>query len=195
VILVDQTTDASLSSDAVLLKIDGFGQRFQRCRRVQGAVRPVLVMVVLVLAQDLLQMGLVPDKGAIQELASASPIQRSAIAFMRGVRTLHSTVRIPVSARTASNAAVKFEPRSRIMNLTRPACSPRSMIRLRACWVVHAPVGVQRDAEDADAPGRVPDHDQDVGLGAVEQAGAEEVAGNVGHPRDENKGEPRAHDR
>jgi hypothetical protein len=26
--LVDQTTDASLSSDAVLLKIDRFGQRF-----------------------------------------------------------------------------------------------------------------------------------------------------------------------
>jgi len=30
---------------------------------------------------------------------------------MRGVRTLQSTVRIPASARTASNAAVKFEPR------------------------------------------------------------------------------------
>jgi len=49
----------------------------------------------------------------------ALPIQRSAIAFMRGVRTLQSTVRIPAPARTASNAAVKFEPRSRIMNLTR----------------------------------------------------------------------------
>ena len=60
---------------------------------------------------------------------------------MRGVRTLHSTIRIPASARTASNAAVKFEPRSRIMNLTRYACSPRSMIRLRACWVVHSQVG------------------------------------------------------
>ena len=32
-ILVDQTTGASLPSDAVLLKIDRFGQRFQRCRR------------------------------------------------------------------------------------------------------------------------------------------------------------------
>jgi hypothetical protein len=34
------------------------------------------------------------------------PIQRSAMAFMRGVRTLQSTVRIPASARTASNTAV-----------------------------------------------------------------------------------------
>ncbi len=39
----------------------------------------------------------------------------------RSVCTLHRTVRIPESARTASNAAVKFEPRSRIMSLTRCA--------------------------------------------------------------------------
>src|SRR2546430_12215061 len=55
-ILVDQATGASLSSDAVLLKIDRFGQRFQRRRRVQGTVSPVPVMVVLVLGQDLPQM-------------------------------------------------------------------------------------------------------------------------------------------
>jgi hypothetical protein len=35
---------------------------------------------------------------------------------------------------------------------------------------------VRRDAEDADAPGRVFYHGQDVGLGAVEQPGREEVA-------------------
>jgi hypothetical protein len=37
----------------------------------------------LVRAQDLPQMGLVPDEGAVQELAAASPIQRSAIALPR----------------------------------------------------------------------------------------------------------------
>ena len=72
-ILVDQTGDASLSPDAVLVEIDRLGQRFQRRRAVQETVRPVLVMVILVIAQDLLQMALVPDKGAVQELASASP--------------------------------------------------------------------------------------------------------------------------
>ncbi len=55
--------------------------------------------------------------------------------------TEQSTVRIPAPARTASNAAVKSEPRSRIMYLIRCVCSPRSMIRLRACWAVHSPVG------------------------------------------------------
>jgi hypothetical protein len=71
---------------------------------VQGAVRPVLTVVGLVLAQDSPQIGLVPGEGAVQELAAASPIQRSAIAFMRGVATLQIRVRIPASARTASNA-------------------------------------------------------------------------------------------
>jgi hypothetical protein len=43
-IFVDQATDASVSSDVVLLKIDGFGQRLQRRGTVQRAVRPVLVI-------------------------------------------------------------------------------------------------------------------------------------------------------
>jgi hypothetical protein len=36
-------------------------------------VRQVLILVDLVHAQDPPQMGLVPDQGAVQELASASP--------------------------------------------------------------------------------------------------------------------------
>src|ERR1035441_10737768 len=72
-IFADQATGASVSSDAVLLKIDRLGQRFQRRGAVQEAVRPVLVMVALVVAQDPPQMVLVPDQGAVQELAAASP--------------------------------------------------------------------------------------------------------------------------
>lgn len=36
--------------------------------------------------------------------------------------------------------------------------------------------GMGRDTEDADAPGRMLDHGQDVSLGAVEQAGRKEAA-------------------
>jgi hypothetical protein len=72
-IFVDLATDASVSSDAVMLKIDRFEQRFQRRGAVQGAVRPVLIVVGLVLAQDLPQMVLVPGEGAVQEFAAASP--------------------------------------------------------------------------------------------------------------------------
>jgi Group II intron, maturase-specific domain len=69
------------------------------------------------------------------------PIQRSMIAFIRGVWMLHSTVRIPAAARTESKASVNLLSRSRIINLIRSAGSPRSIIRLRACWAVHSPVG------------------------------------------------------
>ena len=56
----------------MLAEIDGFGQWFQRCGAVQGAV-PVLIVVSLILARDPAQMVLVPDEGAVQELAAASP--------------------------------------------------------------------------------------------------------------------------
>jgi hypothetical protein len=49
-VFVDQATDASVFSDAVLVEIDRFGQRFQRRGNLQEAVRPMLVMVALVLA-------------------------------------------------------------------------------------------------------------------------------------------------
>ena len=55
-IFVDQATGASVFSDAVLLQIDRFGQRCQRRGAVQRAVRPMLVMVGLVVAQDPPQM-------------------------------------------------------------------------------------------------------------------------------------------
>ena len=44
---------------------DAIGQRTERRGGVQGAVRPVLVMVGLVLAQDPAQVGLVPDEGSV----------------------------------------------------------------------------------------------------------------------------------
>ena len=55
-----------------------------------------------------------------QELAAASADPAFAGRVHAGVFwTLQSTVRIPAPARAASNAAVKFDPRPRIMNLWR----------------------------------------------------------------------------
>ena len=55
-VFVEHATDASVSPDVVSLKIDRFGERFQRRGGVQRPVRPVLIVVDLVLAQDLPQM-------------------------------------------------------------------------------------------------------------------------------------------
>jgi hypothetical protein len=65
-IFVDRADAGLLFPDAVLVKIDRFGQRFQRRGAVEGAVRPMLIVVDLVIAQDTPQMGLVPDEGAVQ---------------------------------------------------------------------------------------------------------------------------------
>ena len=46
-----------------------------------------------------------------------------------------------VAGELASNAAVNLLSRSRMRNRKHPALSPRSMSRLRASWVTHAPVG------------------------------------------------------
>jgi hypothetical protein len=67
---------------------------------MQGAVRPVLIVVGLVVTQDPPQMGLIPDEGArSRSLRRQPPIHCSAIAFMRGVAALQSTVRIPACPR------------------------------------------------------------------------------------------------
>ena len=64
-IFVDQATDASAFSYAVLVEVDRLRQWFQRGGCVQGAVRPVQIVMGLVLAQDPPQMILVPDEGAV----------------------------------------------------------------------------------------------------------------------------------
>ena len=96
---------------------------------------------------------------------------------MRGIRTLHSTVLIPASTRTALKMPVKFDPRSRIINFIRSACPPRPISRLRACWAVHSPAGCRVTPRMRMRRARVLDHGQDASLGAAGQADGEEVAG------------------
>jgi len=72
VIFVDQAAGTSPFSDAVLVEVNWLGQGFQRRGCAQSAVGAVLIVVGLVLAQDPPQVGLVPDKGAVQEFAAAS---------------------------------------------------------------------------------------------------------------------------
>ena len=104
------------------------------------------------------------------------PIQRSAMAFMRGVRTLQSTVRMPASADRVERGGV-----------VRAAVPDHELDPVRLLAEVHdqvagllgspVPGWMQGDSEDADAPGGVLDHGQDISLGAVEQVGREEVTG------------------
>ena len=176
VIFVDQATDALLSSDAVLTEIDRFGERLQRRGAAQRAVRPVLIVVDLVLAQDPPQMSLAPDEGSVQQPATASPNP----AFGDRVHTGR-----PDIAEHGPDASVGEDSVERAGEVG-SAVADHELDPVRLLTEVHEevacllsgplPGGVQRDAEDADAPGRVFYHRQDVGLGAVEQVDCEEVA-------------------
>jgi hypothetical protein len=88
-------------------------------------------MVGLVLAQVPPQMALIPDQGAVERLAPASA--DPAFGFRVHARRLHVAEHYPDPGISEDRVAVDFEPRPRIMNLTRCTCSPRSITRLRAC--------------------------------------------------------------
>jgi hypothetical protein len=66
---------------------------------------------------------------------------RSQIAFARGAAGGLVRIRMSSAAKTASNAVVNRESRSRSRNFTLVAGSARSISRVRVAWVVHAPVG------------------------------------------------------
>jgi hypothetical protein len=178
-IFVDQATDASVSSDAVLVEVGRFGQRFQRRGTVQGAVRPVLIVVSFVLAQDPPQMGLVPDQGAVEELAAASPDPAFGDRIHTGRRDVAEhgpdpgvgedrvecgrEIRAAVADHELDSVRLVVEVHEEVAGL---------LGRPRAGWMLG-------DAEDADAPGGVLDYGQDVGLGAVEQVGREESRARI----------------
>ena len=68
-------------------------------------------------------------------------MNRSAIAFARGAPIGVRMIWMSSAVNTASKDVVNLLSRSRIRNRNRSARSPRSMSRLRACWVTQAPVG------------------------------------------------------
>jgi hypothetical protein len=87
---------------------------------------------------------------------------RSQIAFARGAAGGLVRIRMPSAAKTASNALVNREFRSRSRNVIVVARSVRSLSRVRAAWVVHAPVGCTVPAEQRGPVGAVLDRDQRV---------------------------------
>src|ERR1022692_2685447 len=134
-------------------------------------------MVGLVLAQDLPQMSLVPDQGAIQELSPASPDP----AFGDRVHTRRADVAEhgPDAGIGEDHVECGGEVRAAVadheLDLTPLVAEVHEEV---ACLLGGPfPGGMQGDAEDADPPGRVLDYGQDVGLGAVEQVDREEIAG------------------
>ena len=73
-VLVQGAAESISSPDGQLVQLGWFGRLgewLQGCREVQGAVWPMLVEELLVFAECVQEMGLVPDQGAVQELFPA----------------------------------------------------------------------------------------------------------------------------
>jgi hypothetical protein len=69
---VEDATESITASDADPVKFDGFWERTQRRCSVQAAVGAVFVIALLVLTQNVEQVGAVPDQGAVQQLPAAA---------------------------------------------------------------------------------------------------------------------------
>ena len=138
-------------------------------------MRPVQVVVGLVRAQDPPEMALIPDQGAVQELAPASADP----AF--GYRVHPGR---PDVAEHGPDPGIG-EDRAERSRVVGAAVADHELDPVRLLAQVHHQVAgllggplpgrVQGDSEDADAPRGVLDHGQDVSLGAIEQICREEV--------------------
>jgi len=89
------------------------------------------------------------------------PIMPSQIALARGAPGGLVRIRMPSAAKTASKALQNLESRSRSTHLTVETRSARSISKLRAAWVVHAPAGCAHPEQMRSAAAML-DGDQDV---------------------------------
>ena len=114
-----------------------------RARRAkpQRSMWPPAVVVGAVPGKDGPQVSLAEDQDAVSELGSGGQDESfgEAVCSWRSRWDLDCVD--PAPARTASNELVNYPARSRTRNRKVVARSSRSISRLRACWVVQAPVG------------------------------------------------------
>ena len=81
-------------------------------------MRPVLIMVGLVLTQDLPQMVLIPDEGAVEKLASASANPAFGYRVALGACGGLARILMPSAVSTTSKDLLNWPARSLIRNLT-----------------------------------------------------------------------------
>jgi hypothetical protein len=139
----------------------------------------VLIVVGLVLAQDLPQMGLVPDQGAVQELAPASPDPASGYRVHAGRRDVaeHGPDPGPGEDHVGRGGEVRAAVADHELDLMRLPAEVGDQVA--GLLGGPFPRWMQRDGEDADAPGGVLDHGQNIGLGAAGQAGREQATPRI----------------
>ena len=140
-------------------------------------MRPVLIVVGCVITQDPPQMALIPDEGAVQEFAAASadPAFGDRVHARRPDVTEHGLDSGAGEDRVEGGGEVRAAIADHEPEPIRLVAKVHNQI---AC-LLGGPCAswMQGHSENADAPGRVLYYGEDISLGAVEQVGREEVAG------------------
>ena len=103
---------------------------------------PPPVVMSHVPVQDRPRMPPTEDQHPVADLGPAVSTNLFRITVRPRLRGGIFTISIPASVRTASNAAVNCPAQSPTRNRKPAARSPRSISRLRICWVVHGPSGL-----------------------------------------------------
>jgi hypothetical protein len=127
-------------------------------RSVWGGVRPVLIVVGLVVAQDPSQMGVVPDEGAVREFASASadPVFGDRVHAGRLDAAEHG----PDAGIGEGGVERGGEVRAAVADHELEPVSLLAEVHEEVAGLLGGPLPgeMQGDAEDADAPGGVLDY-------------------------------------
>jgi len=140
---VRESAEDWFPADPVLGEVDHLrpGAGLSGCELAGGAVRPGDVVVPQVFGQYSAQVMLIDDLQPVGEL----PAQGADDPFVDGVRprACGGLARILMlsAVNTASKEPLNCPARSLIKNLTEAERWPRSIRKLRAAWVVHAPSG------------------------------------------------------
>src|ERR1017187_858369 len=140
-VLVDQTAQDRFSADPPRVEVCGGAMGSVRDALGDALMRPGGVVVLLVLLRTARRCAAPRISTRSRSSRRNVPTSRSQIAFIRGAWTAERAIVVPAAWNTASNEAVKFEPRSRIRNLKSSNRWPGFRARFRACCTVHSPAG------------------------------------------------------
>src|ERR1039457_1726050 len=142
-VLVRESAEDLFPADPVLGEVDlrWPGAGLCGCELAEGAVRPGGAVMLKVFGQYLAQMVLIDDQRRSRSSRRRVPMILSQIAFALGACGGLARILMPSAWNTASKEPVNWPARSLIRNLIEAVRCPRSIRKLRAAWVVHAPSG------------------------------------------------------
>ena len=143
-------------------------------------MRAVFVVVDDVVGQDGFQMAAAQNQHPVEALASDGADEAFGEGVEPGARTGVRMVLMPSDPKTSSKLEVNLASRSRIQDWTGWGRSASTMLRFRACWVTHVPVGLAVTPATLDPAGVELDEEEHVEALQQHCVHREEIAGQPG---------------